>query len=810
MHAASFVWPTAEPEAPVDLRTFIELLSAGATARDLFDVFAYGAERPRAATFRGCFQLVAAPRALSVADIRAGDVLVRVGSGSGHVGVLTSAPLSIENAIGRGLSLECWKNGYFAQVIEPAALSQMIPSPLARQLADATGLLPHNQIVLRPRRDTGLLIEHEAERAEMAEDDTPANTGCRVVDQFPLNHAEIQPAHQPILVQAAHDILTGRITAVRVVGHASQDGTEAYNDTIARQRANNVAVALRALIDSGRAGASTGVAFTIESRGEHVPVSRDPARNRRVEICLPPPNAPPPAVPSPAAVEARLRALLTASMALAGNARAPFTPAALPSTPAAGSLWRYELRFGASGVLEARDVTCRVTHTGGHTMPMGVLDNVTWEDPVVRHTVGGSAVTLPLRAAYLLGSFHTPGGHIPAAAHPIWRLESVHDVGAAVVFGYDLANPAAPAPLRNLDDFARDVSATADRTRRVRVLVVCELVLCRGRADFEPAGVLDAGRVYPIAEIITDGEADIQMTVSLRRPDTSSMDHGWLSPNHIPSLYSDRNVGQGIVALVTHLVSGSSSPLPTWSNMFDYFDRNASRAAIRAIAVDPSITGTRTNSSDREVVDRVHATYSATTVTKVPRQGEFDNVHIAPQMQVTLGSIPLLFSGLGPLGVSMAPVCAHDCFHMHWRWGLGYTHIEQTGWGPRGPYTEPGAPMVAPNQKIEIETPSGHAGIRYSASASRQRGGDWAVVMPHGAAYALQLRVDPVRALERVLDELPGPLAALRRPIVSWVAAREERAWAWIYFFMQYTPTLRAPHFTEVVLLHSLSALRRL
>jgi hypothetical protein len=53
-------------------------------------------------------------------------------------------------------------------------------------------------------------------------------------------------------------------------------------------------------------------------------------------------------------------------------------------------------------------------------------------------------------------------------------------------------------------------------------------------------------------------------------------------------------------------------------------------------------------------------------------------------------------------------------------------------------------------------------------------------------------------------------LAALRRPIVSWVAAREERAWAWIYFFLQYTPTLRAPHFTEVVLLHSLSALRRL
>jgi hypothetical protein len=31
------------------------------------------------------------------------------------------------------------------------------------------------------------------------------------------------------------------------------------------------------------------------------------------------------------------------------------------------------------------------------------------------------------------------------------------------------------------------------------------------------------------------------------------------------------------------------------------------------------------------------------------------------------------------------------------------------------------------------------------------------------------------------------------------VAASEDRAWAWIYFFMQYTPMAGAPHFTEVV-----------
>ena len=35
----------------------------------------------------------------------------------------------------------------------------------------------------------------------------------------------------------------------------------------------------------------------------------------------------------------------------------------------------------------------------------------------------------------------------------------------------------------------------------------------------------------------------------------------------------------------------------------------------------------------------------------VPRQGEFDNIHIAPEMQVALGSLGVLFSGLGPLGM---------------------------------------------------------------------------------------------------------------------------------------------------------------
>jgi subtilisin family serine protease len=529
-------------------------------------------------------------------------------------------------------------------------------------------------------------------------------------------------------------------------------------------------------------------------------------------------TAPAPAS-APASIEARLRALLTGSMVLAGNARAPFLARALPSGAQAGSLWRYELGFASSGELKARNVTCRVLHSAGstaHVMAMGVLESVVWRDVYVRLGTDPNVVTLPLRAAHLIGSFQTPAGRIPATTHPVWRLESTHDVGTAVVFGFDLTDPGRPAPLGNLDDFARE---RAHSGRAPRVLVVCELVLCQGRADFEPGGVLEAARVYPIAEVITDGDADIQMQIELLRPDRSAMDHGWdrrARGAHLPSLYVDRNAGSPLVEFARAVVTGSGAVVPGWSTFFDYYDRNTSRAAIRFVAVDPSKTGTRTDSSNREIIDRVNGTYSASVVTKVPRQGEFDNIHIAPQMEAVIGPthvplpVPITIPGIGPIPVSMAPVCAHDCFHLHWRWGQGYMPIQNLGWGARGAYTEAGAPMVAPNQKIECETPSGRPGLHYRATATRQRGGDWAYVLPHGGAYALQLAVDPARALDRLLSQLPRELAPLRAPIVSWVGSAADRAWAWIYFFFQYTPTLRAPHVADVIRLHSLSALRRL
>jgi hypothetical protein len=97
------------------------------------------------------------------------------------------------------------------------------------------------------------------------------------------------------------------------------------------------------------------------------------------------------------------------------------------------------------------------------------------------------------------------------------------------------------------------------------------------------------------------------------------------------------------------------------------------------------------------------------TVVKLPRQGAYDNVHVHPAM----GSID-------GREIVPAPFCADLCVHLHVRWGtsaLGgqmprqpgtMDRIPFLGWGlsgrlDQGAHTTLGAPLVPPNQHVEIE-----------------------------------------------------------------------------------------------------------
>jgi len=123
---------------------------------------------------------------------------------------------------------------------------------------------------------------------------------------------------------------------------------------------------------------------------------------------------------------------------------------------------------------------------------------------------------------------------------------------------------------------------------------------------------------------------------------------------------------------------------------------------------------------------------------KVPRQGAFDSVHLAPKMKApdeVLYAIDPDALRRSFARISMAPFCAHDCLHTHWRWGDWQTSKQTLGWEGWTPYCKPGAPMVPPNQEVTIRLEG--AQLEYTARATKVPAGIWQIVFHHGSAYAI-------------------------------------------------------------------------
>lgn len=126
------------------------------------------------------------------------------------------------------------------------------------------------------------------------------------------------------------------------------------------------------------------------------------------------------------------------------------------------------------------------------------------------------------------------------------------------------------------------------------------------------------------------------------------------------------------------------------------------------------------------------------TVRKVPRQGNFDNIHINADM------------GQDSVGRQLiaAPFCADLCLHLHVRWGIHATDAATTdavpflGWSS-GPHAEAhaalGAPLVPPNQRVtfRLSRPSAaKTRIRYCAEVASPRRGSRQVILEQGLGFA--------------------------------------------------------------------------
>jgi hypothetical protein len=240
----------------------------------------------------------------------------------------------------------------------------------------------------------------------------------------------------------------------------------------------------------------------------------------------------------------------------------------------------------------------------------------------------------------------------------------------------------------------------------------------------------------------------------------------WMLPQSISaSMYSDRNysafaegdwwglVGKG--AGTTLSVNDMGLLAPRWDLTFAYYDTDPA-AGFEFTAVFPRFIRSRKRPAAPRQVASAGVKLSANGqqsraadglgeikgVRKLPGQGLFDNLHLAPKM--TDPQAARMRGGWGFEHVSMAPFCVHDCFHTHWRWAaapVGDTAKWDMGWSQYfRPNAEAGATMVPPNQRVKVVLKSSGAGaptgFEYKAEAIEPEAQRWQPFFHHGSAYA--------------------------------------------------------------------------
>lgn len=329
------------------------------------------------------------------------------------------------------------------------------------------------------------------------------------------------------------------------------------------------------------------------------------------------------------------------------------------------------------------------------------------------------------------------------------------------------------------------------KTSAARMLVILSLSVCRERSTFEPGGVVGAARIYPHVMVkATVPLAKIEASIRYNRPaqTTTRKDDG--SPGEHSSkgccqaldgsdgeigavLITDANLNPlyeeipGDWLPTINLRPNIGPPQVFWSNLFNYYMVDAYynlRGYERRMKMVRSDRPVPRVSHDGWVQRDIVGWVQQNDVRKVARQGEFDNVHIAPKMKL-LGAgsmafanvmgiapkydikIPVDFTGMKLDAITMAPFCAHDCLHTHWRWADSSIAKWVLGWDETGPYKIAGAPMIPLNQDIEVWLRSAHtmtyhaiiAPIKTQCSDEAQvtllPAGELHVIMHHGSAY---------------------------------------------------------------------------
>jgi hypothetical protein len=126
---------------------------------------------------------------------------------------------------------------------------------------------------------------------------------CEILERFGFNKDDIGLSHLLQIDRITRCVIASKntpqpILSMLVVGHASPEGSPEYNRGLGMRRAQNVIQKLKEAIrahtqGTNLAGLADRIVFTSDSGGEEQPRSDNStedgrARNRRVEVCLPP------------------------------------------------------------------------------------------------------------------------------------------------------------------------------------------------------------------------------------------------------------------------------------------------------------------------------------------------------------------------------------------------------------------------------------------------------------------------------------------------------------------------------------------
>lgn len=433
-------------------------------------------------------------------------------------------------------------------------------------------------------------------------------------------------------------------------------------------------------------------------------------------------------------------------------------------------IWRFRWNPETPGTFT--DVTIRSRGMGmDYSMDVPVFDSLEFRQLQVVPE-GEKPLDLYLDKAHMIGAWQTRVGTIHANDSRLWRLESKLDSSLVVVFGYQVGDcGVAPLTAEEIADYgdllipptgsaprlafdAGSVGSAYVCVGAARYIVAVELVLCKERPDFVPGALMGFARIHPHVLFWSNQQLDrCEVSIILNRPAKA------MTCNE-PDMKED--IGLLLVTDTNdeHTVTAQLEvPIPFTDALYDYYEDNPYKRfknrgrhpGDHPLQQQGEITLADPRFVDERTVANAVRRNTPTAVDdrdirKCRRQGQFDNIHMASRMRLeaTLNdSAPPERLVLDD--VVMINQCVHDCVHTHVRWSE-FLNAENSvidtrvlhGWGPAGPYSQPGTPQVPKNQVVFASFPSRHS-FRYRAVAQGVKPGFVQVFFHHGSGYAVDV-----------------------------------------------------------------------